>query len=287
MLLTAAKLLKNRESALKGTVRLMFQPAEEPLTGCKNMLDAGILEAPTPAAAMACHVAAGHAEPGTVCYNDSSTMMFSVSNFEIRIRGKGGHGAYPQNAVDPIRIGVHIYLAMQALIAAETAPTEACTLTVGQFQAGTALNIIPDTAVLRGALRTDHQQTQKTLLRRLREVAEQTAAACRGTAEMELLTSIPPLCCDGTLTREMISYLQELSGLNPVSGIEASASEDFALIAEQIPSVYLYLTAGFSDERGDFIAHNPKVLFHEDVCPVGSAAYAHCAMRWLQTHGAE
>ena len=284
MLLTAAKLLKQRENQLQGTVRLMFQPAEELLTGCRNMLDAGILNPPVPAAALACHVAAGHAEPGSVLFNDSSTMMFSVHNFEIRIHGKGAHGAYPQDSIDPIHIGVHIYLAMQALIAWESNPMDACVLTVGQFQAGTALNIIPDTAILRGSLRTNSRISQQNLLRRLQEVVKGTASVYRGSAELEYLTNIPPLCCSGSITREMVSYVQELPGLQTVSGTEASASEDFALIAEQIPSVYFYLTAGFPDERGDYNAHHPKVLFQEDVCPIGSAIYAHCAMRWLEEH---
>ena len=174
MLLTAAKLLK--EVPFRGTVKLMFQPAEEPLTGCRNMLEAGILADPAPEAALACHVSTGHAEPGLCLCNSSSTMMFSVDNFEIRIFGKGAHGAYPQHSVDPINIGVHIHLALQSLIARESAPTDACALTIGQFEAGTALNIIPDRAVLRGSLRTNNRDAQEKLSRRLREVAEGTAA---------------------------------------------------------------------------------------------------------------
>ena len=279
MLLTASKLLT--EQTFRGTVKLMFQPAEEPLTGCRNMLEAGILADPVPEAALACHVSTGHAEPGLCLCNSSSTMMFSVDNFEIRIFGKGAHGAYPQHSVDPINIGVHLHLALQSLIARESAPTDACALTIGQFEAGTALNIIPDRAVLRGSLRTNNRDAQEKLSRRLREVAEGTAAVFGGRAEVEILSSIPPLCCDGELTKELSGYVQEL-GITVRDGIEASASEDFALIAEKIPSVYFYLMAGFADERGSFPAHNPKVLFHEDVLPLGAAAYAHCALRWLE-----
>ena len=221
MLLTAAKLLT--EQPFRGTVKLMFQPAEEPLTGCRDMLEAGILDDPAPEAALACHVSTGHAVPGLCLCNSSSTMMFSVDNFEIRVFGKGAHGAYPQHSVDPINIGVHIHLALQSLIARESAPTDACALTVGQFEAGTALNIIPDRAVLRGSLRTNSRAAQEKLSRRLREIAEGTAAVFGGRAEVEILSSIPPLCCDGELTKEFSAYVQEL-GIAVRDGIEASAS---------------------------------------------------------------
>jgi len=284
MLLTAAKLLKERETTLRGTVKLMFQPGEEPLTGCSRMLEQGVLSDPKPDAAFSCHVAAGRAEPGMLLYNDSSTMMFSVNNFAITVHGRGAHGAYPQDSVDPINIGVHIHLALQALIAREIGPMDACAVTVGQFEAGSAPNIIPETAVLRGTMRTGSKAVQEKLVRRLREVAEGTAAVYGGSAEVRLLTDIPPLRCDGETVRELTAYMRELPGLQTAGGIEASASEDFALIAARIPSAYFYLTAGFADERGDFPAHNPKVQFSEDVLPLGAAVYAHGALRWLEEH---
>ena len=88
------------------------------------------------------------------------------------------------------------------------------------------------------------------------------------------------------MTDEMVRYMQELPipGLTPVPNTSASASEDFAAIAEKVPSVFMYLSAGYMDERGDAPAHNPKVRFNEDVCPIGSACLAHCAVRWLEEH---
>ena len=198
MLLTAAKLLK--EVPFRGTVKLMFQPAEEPLTGCRNMLEAGILADPAPEAALACHVSTGHAEPGLCLCNSSSTMMFSVDNFEIRIFGKGAHGAYPQHSVDPINIGVHIHLALQSLIARESAPTDACALTIGQFEAGTALNIIPDRAVLRGSLRTNNRDAQEKLSRRLREVAE-FAKSMDGFKVDEVQLYVKGICKDCNINK--------------------------------------------------------------------------------------
>ena len=150
MLLTAAKMLKENEDALCGTVKLMFQPAEETFEGARDMLENGLLENPPVDTALAYHVAAGKSPVGFVMYNDSGVMMASVDGFEITIHGRGSHGANPNLAIDPINVGVHIHLALQELIARESDPTKTCDLTIGQFMAGTSANIIPNTAVLSG-----------------------------------------------------------------------------------------------------------------------------------------
>lgn len=111
--------------------------------------------------------------------------MYSVDGFRITIHGLGAHGAYPHNAVDPIHIGVHIYLALEALIARESDPSKACVLTIGNFSAGAAPNIIPDTAVLQGTLRTNDSGSREKLVRRLGEVVQKTAETFGGSAEIE------------------------------------------------------------------------------------------------------
>ena len=236
MLLSAARILKEQESKLKGTVKFMFQPAEETFQGSKNMIEHGILENPKVDAALAYHVSPGKMPVGLFMYNDKGTMMYSVDGFKITVKGKGSHGAYPHAGVDPINIGVHIHLALQELIARETDPAHACVLTIGQFKAGEAANIIPETAVLQGTIRTNN-------------------------------------------TKEM-----DIPGLTPVPDVSASASEDFAVIAEKVPSTFMYLSAGYTDERGTYPAHNPKVQFNEDVCPIGVACLAQCAVKWLESH---
>lgn len=285
MLLTAAKLLKERESELKGTVKFMFQPGEETFQGARDMLANGLLENPSVNAAMALHVTSGQMPLGMYLYNSESAMMASVDGFRITLRGKGAHGAYPQKSIDPINIAVHVYLALEALIAREADPAKMCVLTVGRFQAGTAPNIIPEEAVLEGTLRTNDPENRELLVRRIREVAKGTAQVYGGTAELEVLSEVPPLICDPAMAEEMAGYV---SGLIPNaiahSGITSNASEDFAIIAEKVPSVYLHLSAGFPDEREQYSLHNPKVRFNEDALPMGATIYAGCALRWLKNH---
>ena len=281
MLLTAAKMLKEKEDTLEGTIKFMFQPAEETFEGSKNMIENGILENPPVDAALAYHVSIG-----LFMYNDKDTMMYSVDGFKITIHGKGSHGAYPHVGVDPINIGVHIHLALQELIARESDPTHSCVLTIGQFAGGTAANIIPETAVLQGTIRTNKPEARELLVRRMKEVAEKTAAVYNGTVDIEMISEVPPLICNPKLTDEVVGYMQELGipGLTPYPGISASASEDFAVIAEKVPSTFMYLSAGYLDERGQYPAHHPKAQFNEDVCPIGAACLAHCASQWLKNN---
>lgn len=134
MLLTAAEMLKENEAALKGTARFMFQPAEETFEGAKDMIAQGSLEGVD--AVLAFHVAPGKMPIGLFMYNSGGVMMSSVDGFKITVSGRGAHGAYPHSSIDPINIAVHIYLALETLIAREANPSKNCVLTVGNFAAG-------------------------------------------------------------------------------------------------------------------------------------------------------
>ncbi len=286
MLLTAAKMLKENESELEGTVKFMFQPAEETFEGGKNMIENGILENPKVDAALAYHVAAGQMPVGIYMYNDNGTMMYSVDGFRITINGKGSHGAYPQKSIDPINVAVHVYLALEAIMAREVDPTKACVMTVGKFEAGTAANIIPDTAVLEGTIRSNDNEERQLMVRRMKETAQKTAECFGASADITMLSEVPPLICDPKLTDEIVGYMKEIGipNLTPYPEVSSSASEDFASIAEKVPATFMYLSAGYTDERGQYGAHNPKVQFNEDVCPIGSSCLAYCATQWLKNN---
>lgn len=283
MLLGAAKMLKENEEKINGTVKLMFQPGEETFQGAKAMIDAGILENPHVDRALSFHVGAGNLPVGICAYNDKGAAMFSSTGFRIHITGKGSHGATPHESIDSINIGVHIYLALQELIARETNPSTPSLLTIGQLSGGSASNIIPETTIMQGTMRTVSKETDEYLKNRIVEVAKGVAATYRGKAHVSWLPSVPPLIGDHKFTREVLGYMKELNipGFMPVGDTTASASEDFAIVLSKVPGTYMFLSAGFTD-RESYTAHNPRVLFNEDVLPEGAAFFAHCATRYLE-----
>lgn len=282
MLLGAAQLLKEEEDSLPGTIKLMFQPAEEIFSGARAMIDAGILEKPKVDAALGFHVAAGRMPLGIHMYNSSGTMMYSNDGFRITVLGKGSHGAFPELSIDPISIGAHICLGLQEITSREISAASPCVLTIGKFAAGTAGNIIPESAVLEGTLRTASKEVRTLAVKRIKEIAEATARAYRGTAQVEMSSQVPPLVCDPALTEEFLGYMAQLPipGQQAVADTTASASEDFALVLERVPGSYFFLSAGFPD-REVAPSHNPKVVFNEGVLPIGASYMAYCATQWL------
>lgn len=284
MLLAAAKMLKENEKDLKGTVKLVFQPGEEVFKGAKDIIKAGVLENPKVDAAFAIHTAPGALPQGIFMYNDNGTMMCSADTFKITVRGRGAHGSYPQNSVDPINIATHIVIALQEIIARETVPSNLCVLTIGSIHSGSMANSIPESAELMGSIRANSKEMREFILKRTEEIIDQTAKMFRGTASLEMISGTPPLVCNPEMTKKFVGYIKELDfkGKAPYPGLQANASEDFAEIADIVPSVYIMLSAGFGETGNVPTSHNPGVRFNEETIPVGAAILAHCATRWLE-----
>ena len=284
MLLGAARLLLRHQSELPGTVRLVFQPDEEGFTGAKAMLAAGILEkAPRPQAAVALHVNSGTPSGLVLC--GRGTFMAGCTLFRVTVKGVGCHGAMPETGVDPINIAAHIYLSLQELIARELAAKTPAVVTVGRFCGGEAPNIIPGECVLEGTIRTFDRDVTARLMTRITELAENTAKAFRGSAQVKELASAPPLKNDPALMNRMADWAGELLGKQSVYRLDEGGmgSEDFASYTYEVPSAYLLLGAGTAAEDPRFgkPMHNACVVFNEDVLPRGAALYAMGAMRLL------
>lgn len=291
MLLEAARLLKDRENELKGCVRLMFQPAEEPLLGAADMLKNGLLDGVTVHAAFMIHVLTNVDLPtGTVIVSAPGVSAPAAGMFEVQIHGKGCHGAMPHTGIDPIAIAAHTVLNLQQIQTRELSLTQSCALTIGMLQAGETANVIPDSAVLRGSLRAFDDETHQYLIRRVEEIAVQTAALFRGSAEVKLLGGAPTLINDEKLSETMLPTLRELLGeervlLSSELGGEAkksSGSEDFANVSHAVPSLMVALAAGNPADGYTYPAHHPKTAFDEAVLPVGAAVYAQMALKSME-----
>ena len=281
-LLGAAFLLKKHEAELKGRVKLLFQPGEETFEGAAAAIRDGLFKEPSIDAAFAMHV--NSALPvGTILYGEYP--MAAVYGFKITLTGVGGHGSAPEYCIDPINTGVHIYLALQELIARECPPSQEAALTIGQFQAGSASNIIPQTAVLQGTLRTFDKKLRETLVRRIRETAEGVAATYRTKIELEVLSDLPSVADDLELNREAAVCIQNMyPEMKLLPLFHTMASEDFSLISEQVPSGYFNIGAAVEEETEVYGQHNPKVRFNEKALPAAAAIYAGVAADWLERH---
>lgn len=292
MLLGTAKLLKSHEAELSGMVKFMFQPSEETFEGSLDMIQNGVLENPRPDAAVMIHVSAGIPLPsGTVIVSSPGVSAPAADYFSIQVQGKGCHGSAPQNGIDPLTAAAHILIALQEILAREISSSDEAVLTIGSFHGGEVGNVIPDSAVLNGTIRTYDEKTRAYLKQRMTEISQGIAASFRAEARVSFGSCCPTLINNQELSEGITVILKEflgertvfttaqLGGGKPQRG---GGSEDFAYITQEIPSVMLAMAAGEPAKGHSYPQHHPKVTFDEDVLPTGAAVFAGIADFWLQ-----
>ncbi|MBQ3588489.1 MAG: amidohydrolase [Oscillospiraceae bacterium] len=282
MLLGAAKLLKENEANLKGTVKLMFQPAEELLAGAVDMIENGILENPKPDVAFATHVSVG--QPGTtvgrVTYS-SGPALYSGDAVKIEVTGKAAHGSASFMGVDAINIAAHIVVALNEIISREIPLDEHSVVLVGKISGGDTVNTTAGSATLEVSVRAQTQEKRDFLKKRIKEISEGIAATFRGRADVQFVYGMAPLYCDPQTARDAHRYVESL-GYTPVCVPTAGGTEDFTAVANIIPSVMLNLGAGSLEEGHLCSMHNAGMIVNEDVLPTGVAIYCQCATQWLE-----
>lgn len=279
MLLAAARIFK--ELNINGDVRLMFQPAEEILEGAKDMIEDGVLE--NVKAGVMLHVLpALPFESGTVIVSSAGVGAPSADYFSINIEGVGGHGAMPDKCVSPIDISSHIILALKNIDA---------TVTIGSVQSGTAYNIIPDKAVLKGTMRTFDEKKREEVKGKIKRICENMAMAYGGKATLVFERGCPTLINDENLSchieKTMIELLDEKKVFNTEqlakgNAKSSSGSEDFAYISHEIPTLMLGLVAGNIADGYTHNLHHPKVKFDLEALKYGSAVYVASALCMLK-----
>lgn len=297
MLLGAARLLKQHEDEIQGTIKLMFQPAEEIFEGSSDMIEAGLLKNPDVDAALMIHVMAGMPfAAGTVIVSPPGVSAPAADYFEIKVQGKGCHGSMPNTGVDPLTAAAHILIALQEIQARELAMDDRAVLTIGTMNAGTAANVIPDAVVMGGSLRTFDEETRTKIKKRMTEITQGVATAFRAQAEVVFGSGCPTLvndadlaACAGTYVKELLGEDRafssaELSAMGGGKSSGAAGSEDFAYVSQEVPSIMLALAAGQPEKGYGYPQHHPMVRFDEDALSAGSAVYAYTALRWLEEH---
>ena len=286
MLLGAAKLLKQNQDEIEGTVKLVFQPDEEGFTGAKKMIEAGVLQNPKVDAAMAMHVNSGTPSNLVVC--GLGTSIGGCNRFRIVVKGTGCHGALPETGVDPIFIAHHIYSGLQSILTREIPAIKPAVITIGKFAGGDAPNIIPNEVVMEGTIRTLEKELGEQIFSRMNDIVTSTAKMFRGEAELIELSSVPPLANNKELANEVTGYMKDIVGEQGIFLFEGGGmgSEDFASYSYEVPSLYVILGAGAKNENPLYGVpmHNEKVVFNEDVLPTGAAMHAYSAIMWLKNN---
>ena len=281
MLLGAARLLWEQREQLQGTVKLLFQAAEEVFVGSHYYWDEGYLNDVD--AAMGMHVWPS-VKSGHMVVKDGP-LMASCDNFKLTVRGVSAHGSMPHQGRDAIVAASAIITNLQTIVSRSNDPRETLVVTVGMIHAGTQFNIITDTAVMEGTVRAFSAEAQDLAEERFRTIAEATAAMYGCTIELEYLRLEPPTRNDDSKLNEIArASARKLYGDEVlVDAPSVTGSEDFSYLMEKIPAS-LFMFMGCHDEATGSIhpVHNEKFRINEDILQRGSAQYAQFAADWLE-----
>ena len=279
VLLGVAEILSSMRDELCGTVRFLFQPAEEAgmHSGAPKMIEEGALEGVEAIGGL--HVWA-LLESGKLGYR-TGPVMASADIWDLKIQGKGGHGAMPHNAVDPTVTAATVISTLQTVVSREIDPQETVVLSVGKLEAGTAVNIIPDTARMAGNVRTTNPEIRARMQGIMKRVADGICAAMRCTADLVYTPIYPVTVNDPVVTKLMRSVAVDVFGEERVVELPvAMGSEDFSYYGEKVPAAYVFL--GIADEAKGTANqhHNPKFNVDDEPLPKGAALLAGFAARF-------
>ncbi|MCX6381124.1 MAG: amidohydrolase [Armatimonadetes bacterium] len=271
---TVAVLSKLREQ-ISGTVRFVFQPAEETVGGAARMVDAGALEGVE--SIIALHGWPG-LKPGQIGVR-SGAMMASSDTFDIVIKGKGVHAAMPQGGVDPVFVGAHLVLALQSLSSREIAPTDPVVVTISQIHTGTAYNVIPEIATLKGTVRCLSRKVREEMPEKMERIIRGICDAFRAEYSFRYRHGVGVTVNDGTVTEMITNIGNRLLGSENVVELEVPSmgAEDFSVYLEHIPGMMFRLGVGANKPN----LHNPSYDFGDEAIPVGIEMFAESVLEFF------
>jgi amidohydrolase len=277
--LTLADILAAHQDELHGNVTFLFQPAEEQIGGAQLMIADGALKNPDVDAVIGLHVSS-NLPVGQVIVR-SGAGLASADSFNIRVRGRAGHGALPHLSVDPILVASEIVVALQSLVSREVSPFEPAVVTIGSFHGGTARNVIADEVLLEGTFRAFSDEVRAHLTRRINELAQEVASSMRATASFELLEGCPPCVSNAGMCNLVRRAAAATVGAeNTLDRVIASASDDMAYFLNAVPGCYFSLGAQDST-CADSPHHSPRFRIDEAGLPVGVEVMARAALEYL------
>jgi carboxypeptidase Ss1 len=285
MLLGTAKLLADHREELAGMVKFFFQPAEEHggRGGAKPMIQDGVMENPKVDFVFGLHIV-GDVESGVIAFRGGPAMA-APDSFEIRITGRGGHGAYPQHTIDPIYVAAQLIIALQGVSGRMIDPIQPIVISVGSIHSGTKENVIPDQAILHGTIRTVDEFTRKRAKAKVSEVAEGVCRAFGAKAEVEFeKDAYPVMVNDEKVTERAKNIVRKLPGTRIKLMALQLGGEDFSRFLHEAPGTFYFLGTKNPTKGCIYNNHSPRFKVDEDVLKFGTASLAQLAMEFTNSN---
>jgi len=283
VLMGVAKILNSIKKELKGNIKLLFEPAEETVGGARFMIKEGVLEEPYVDAVIGLHVSE-NIECGKIGIKKG--VVHAASNpFNIKIIGKGGHGAHPEDTIDPVVIASNVILGLQSIVSREIPPTDPAVVTVGSIHGGSSQNIIPGEVNLSGVIRTLKTEHREYVIKRVTEVVEGITKSMRGKCEIDIQESYPCLYNNDFMVDLVKKCASEVIGKTNVEELDKPnmAVESFSYFSMERPAAFYFLGVRNEDKGIVYPAHNSLFDIDERSLPIGVAIQCKAAYEYLNT----
>jgi len=264
---------------MAGTLKFVFQPAEEGQGGAERMVREGVLENPAPDVALALHLW-NEMPLGTVGVTPGPTMAGQDRPMCL-VTGTAGHGALPHRARDPVVAAAHIITALQSVVSRNLNPLDAAVVSVGTLSAGQTFNVIPERVEFSGTLRTFESEVRETVLRRVCEIVEGIASAMGCVADLSIELMNPPVVNDADIASVVREVARDIVGEDQVRTERTMGSDDIAYMMETVPACYFFIGSANAQKGLDHPHHNPRFDFDESALVLGAAIIASATARYV------
>lgn len=278
--LAVAEMLAKHRDELAGTIKFVFQPAEEIGKGALAMIDDGVLTTPTPEISLGLHLW-NELPVGEVALT-AGAMMASAGTFDLVVKGRGGHGGLPNKSIDPVIALAHIITAMQTVVSRNLPPLETAVISVTKLRAGDVYNVIPERAEAAGTLRTFSQSVSDLVVERLTTIATNVASAMGCTAELTVRWLTPPVMNDAGVVERLHAGYQEIApDINFQTDFVTMVSEDVAFFLNQAPGVFMMVGSADASRGLNYDHHHPRFDFDEEALVVGASLLASAVAEYV------
>jgi amidohydrolase len=278
--LTVARILNQHRNEIRGTIKMIFQPAEEGLGGAEHMIADGILSTPKPDIALALHV--WNEKPVGWIGIVPGPVMAAADTFDIKITGKGGHGAVPNLCNDPILAASQVVNLLQGIVARNVSPLKSAVVTVASIRGGDAFNVIPAEVNLKGTIRTFEPEIRDTVIKRFHQIVKNVSVALECTSTISIKPITPTLVNHPEITKQVQQVATTLlSNFQLDFSTITMGSEDMAFIMQEIPGCYFFVGSANKEKKLDASHHHPKFDFDEGILPTAVGLMVASTMKLL------